>query len=343
MCGIYCAIVRQPKRERIISIQPLRVGVIGVGNMGLNHARVYSELAEAQLCAVADFDAARAQQVAARFGVRAYADYNAMLAEQQLDAVSIAAPTHAHLALGLDALRAGVHILVEKPLAANVTEAEQLVQAARRADLTLAVGHIERFNPAVRELKRLMDANALGPISTVIARRVGLMPPQVKDANVIIDLAVHDIDVLNFLFGEMPVVVAATAGHALLRNRYDHAEIFLRYRNAGCFVQVNWITPLKIRALSVTGGAGHAELNYVTQKLELYETTPERAYDNFGDFVVRFGEAPRVNLPIQIREPLRVELQAFLRALHDKTLPVVTGADGVNALRVAATILEHIA
>jgi len=323
--------------------QPLRVGVIGVGNMGLNHARVYSELPEAQLCAVADFDAERAEQVAARFGARAYTNYRVMFAEQRLDAVTIAVPTRAHLAMALDALAAGIHILVEKPLAATVKEAEEIVQAAQRAQRTLAVGHIERFNPAVRELKRLMDANALGAISTVIARRVGIMPPQVRDANVIIDLAVHDIDVLNFIFGELPTFVSATAGNALLEKRYDHAEIFLRYQNAGCFVQVNWITPLKIRTLSVTGDAGHAELNYVTQKLELYETTLERAYDNFGDFVVRFGQAQRVSVPVQVYEPLRAELQDFLRAIQLKTLPTVTGADGVNALRVAALVLEHAA
>ncbi len=322
--------------------QPLRVGVIGVGNMGLNHARVYSELENVQLCAVADASWERAQAVAARFGARPYADYRAMLAAQALNAVTIATPTRAHLAVALDALAAGAHILVEKPLAATVAEAEQIVAAAQRAQRTLAVGHIERFNPAVRELKRLLDANALGAISTVIARRVGIMPPQVQDANVILDLAVHDIDILNYLFDAMPTFVQATAGNALLAKRYDHAEIFLRYANAGCFVQVNWITPLKIRTLSVTGDAGHAELNYVTQKLELYETTLERAYDSFGDFVVRFGQAPRVNVPIPLYEPLRAELQNFLRAIHSQTPPTVTGADGVKALCVVENVLEHL-
>jgi UDP-N-acetylglucosamine 3-dehydrogenase len=320
----------------------LRVGVIGVGNMGLNHARVYSELGDVKLCGVADFDHARAANVAARFRANAYADYREMLARERLDAVTVAVPTRAHWRAAMDVIRAGVHLLVEKPIAAEVAEAEQLVDAARAANVILAVGHIERFNPAVRALKQLLDAGALGEISTVIAKRVGIMPPQVTDANVIIDLAVHDIDVLNYLFGEMPAFVAATAGHALLEERFDHAEIFLRYKHAGCFVQVNWITPLKIRTLSVTGNAGHAELNYVTQKLELFESARAREYDTFGDFVVRFGEARRTSVPVQVYEPLRAELEDFVAAVRHHTSPTVTGSDGVNALRVAARVLENL-
>lgn len=320
----------------------LRVGVIGVGNMGFNHARVYSELEQVQLCAVADFDATRAAGVAARYGANAYNHYHEMLEREALDAVTVAVPTRAHFRVASDVIRAGVHLLVEKPLAAEVAQAQQLVNAARDAGVVLAVGHIERFNPAVRELKRLIDAGALGKISTVIAKRVGIMPPQVKDANVIIDLAVHDIDILNYLFGEMPAFVTATAGYALLEKRYDHAEIFLRYKSAGCFVQVNWITPLKIRTLSVTGDAGHAELNYVTQKLELFESTLAREYDTFGDFVVRFGEAHKTAVPVQVYEPLRAELQDFIAAARAGGPPIVTGEDGLNALRIAMRALETI-
>lgn len=320
----------------------LRVGVIGVGSMGVNHARVYSQLDDVKLCAVADFDAERANQVAARFHTNAYADYREMLERVKPDAVTIAVPTRGHLQVAMDVICAGVHLLVEKPLAATVAEAETIVRAARAANLILAVGHIERFNPAVQELKRRVDEGALGEISSVVAKRVGVMPPQVKDANVIIDLAVHDIDLLNYFFGELPASVFATAGHALLAERYDHAEIFLRYKNAGCFVQVNWITPLKIRTLSVTGEAGHAELNYVTQKLELYETTLAREYDTFGDFVIRFGDARKTTLPIVAREPLRAELEDFAAAIRTRAAPTVTGEDGVKALRVAEQVLENL-
>ena len=328
----------------------IRVGVIGVGNMGRHHARVYSELPGARLCAVSDFDFSRAQAVAERYGCRAFHDYHEMLRRESLDAVSIAVPTREHFEIASAVIEAGLNLLIEKPIAATVTEAEGLVVKAREAKVKLAVGHIERFNPAVQELKRRVDAGGLGAISSVIAKRVGVMPPQVKDANVITDLAVHDIDILNYLFSTVPLEVTAIAGRALLSDRYDHAEIFLKYplnrgdrgSAAGCFVQVNWITPLKIRTLSVTGDAGHAEMNYVTQKLEIYQTNVAREYDNFGDFVVRFGEAEKSVAPIQVREPLRVELEDFVDAVSQDREPMVDGAVGVSVLQVIDRITKSL-
>jgi UDP-N-acetylglucosamine 3-dehydrogenase len=321
----------------------IRVGVIGVGNIGRHHARIYSGLPGARLCAVADPEESRAQVVAARYGCRAFRDYREMLERESLDAVSIAAPTRDHFTIAETVIEAGVDLLVEKPLAVTLAEAKALVAKAQGAQVKLAVGHVERFNPAVQELKRRMDVGELGAISSVIAKRVGVMPPQVKDANVIIDLAVHDIDILNYFFGAMPMEVSAMAGRALLSDRYDHAEIFLKYpadragggSAAGCFVQVNWITPLKIRTLSVTGNSGHAELNYVTQKLEIYQSNVEREYDDFGDFVVRFGEAEKSVVAIDVREPLRAELEDFVDSVANDRAPKVRGEDGVRALLVA--------
>lgn len=343
MCGGFCDIVRPPETEQMSMQKSLRVGVIGVGNMGLHHARVYSQLDHVILRAVADSDAARAGAVAARFGVNAYTNYCEMLEREQLDAVTVAVPTREHLAVALEVIGRGIALLVEKPLAANFAQAEQITQTAERAGVALAVGHIERFNPAIQELRRRVQNGSLGNISSVIARRVGVMPPQVRDADVIVDLAVHDIDVLNYFFEMTPRVVHATAGYALLTNRYDHAEIFLQYGNAGCFVQVNWITPLKVRTLSVTGDGGHAELNYVTQKLEILESTREREYNNFGEFVVRFGDAQRTVAPIATAEPLRNELLDFTDAVAKRRAPLVTGRVGCEVLRVVERIEESLA
>lgn len=320
----------------------LRVAVIGAGNMGFHHARVYAQLDRVKLCAVSDIDPVRAHNVATRFGAVPYTDYGAMLGQEELDAVTIAVPTRAHLRTALDVIKHGKHLLVEKPLAADVLEAEQIVAAARSANVHLIVGHVERFNPAVQELRRRIAEGMLGEVTSVVAKRVGVMPPQVKDANVIIDLAVHDLDILNFFFHSLPDQVTATAGHALLSNRFDHAEIFLKYAHTGCFVQVNWITPLKIRTLSVTGNGGHAELNYVTQKLEIFESTHAREYDDFGDFVIRFGEARRTVVEIEMREPLRAELENFMGVIRNEADQIVTGQDGVNALQVAGRILENL-
>lgn len=321
----------------------LRVGVIGVGNMGLHHARVYSQLENVELCAVADYDAARASSVGARFGAKPYTDFCEMLDREQLDAVTVAVPTREHLPVSLQVIERGVALLVEKPLAANFAQAEHIAEAAQRAQVWLAVGHIERFNPAVQELRRRVRDGSLGKISSVVAKRVGVMPPQVQDADVIVDLAVHDIDVLNYFFDSTPRLVRATAGYALLNNRYDHAEIFLQYDSAGCFIQVNWITPLKIRTLSVTGDGGHAELNYVTQKLEIFESTLAREYNNFGEFVVRFGEAQRTVVPITATEPLRNELIDFTDAVTTGREPLVSGRVGCEVMRVVEQVEQSLA
>lgn len=323
--------------------KPLRVGVIGVGNMGRHHARVYSQLENVQLVAVADFDLWRARNVAARYEINAYADYCEMIDREDLDAVTVAVPTREHLDVALQVIARGVALLVEKPLAATRAQAEQIAAAARLTNVPLAVGHIERFNPAVRELWRRVLDGSLGNISSVVAKRVGVMPPQVQDADVIVDLAVHDIDVLNYFFASAPRIVRATAGYALLNNRYDHAEIFLQYGNAGCFVQVNWITPLKIRTLSVTGDAGYAELNYVTQKLEIFESNVAREYNNFGEFVVRFGEAQRTAVPITAAEPLKNELLDFTDAVMNQREPLVSGDVGCQVLHVVEQIEQSLA
>lgn len=322
------------------------VAVIGVGNMGYHHARNYSEIPGARLVAVADLSEERGRVVAERFGCRHYRGYDEMLALEKVDAVSIALPTSAHFAVAREVIAFGKHVLVEKPLAGSVEEAEALIDASHRKGTLLAVGHVERFNPAVQALKRCIDAGELGDITSVVAKRVGVLPPQVKDANVLVDLAVHDIDVIGYLLGTMPTEVRAAGGRALLSDRLDHAELFLKYGGIGCFVQVNWITPLKIRELSVTGNRGYAELNYVTQKLDLYQSNLERSYDDFGDFVLRFGVPESVTVPLKATEPLRLELEAFLRAVEGKGGQVVSGEDGLKALIVAewATrqIEEHV-
>jgi UDP-N-acetylglucosamine 3-dehydrogenase len=320
----------------------IRVAVIGVGAMGWHHARNYSELAGASLVAVADTDLARAQAVAERFHCRAYADHAGMLARESPDAVSIVVPTHLHYRIACDTLNAGVHTLVEKPLTNDLAQAADLVQTASSRRVKFAVGHVERFNPAVQELKRRLDAGELGKLSSLVARRVGVMPPRVKDVDVILDLAVHDIDIAMYLLGREPDEIAVSADHALLSDRFDHSEIFLRFGETGCFIQANWITPIKIRTLSVTGDKGHAEVNYVTQRLEIFQSTLDRQFDDFGDFIIRFGNPQTVAVPIMHQEPLRLELESFIRAIRDDTPVTVDGTEGLKALEVAVRVRESV-
>lgn len=316
----------------------VNVAVIGIGSMGRNHARVYSELGSANLVAISDIDES-GRKIAQKFGCKFYRDYGEMLGED-IDAVSIAVPTKLHKNIALDCIRAEKHVLIEKPIADNLKNAEDIIKAAEKEGVILTVGHIERFNPAVQKLKELIDRKKLGKITSIIAKRVGIFPPQIKDANVFLDLAVHDIDVFNYLLDACPRTIYSKAGKALNKGREDNAVILLDYESAACLVHVNWITPVKIRTLAATGTKGYAELNYISQDLVVYESIYERTYDSFGDFVIKFGTPKEVKVGISKEEPLKIELKHFLSCIEKKKEPLVTGRSALLALKLSLGALQ---
>jgi UDP-N-acetylglucosamine 3-dehydrogenase len=311
-----------------------KVAVIGVGNMGKNHVRTYSDMSSVELVAIAD-PSEESRKIAASHGCRHYADYKTMLAKEEPDAVSVCVPTGLHYAVAKDVISSGVSLLVEKPITRNVAEAEEIIRMAKEKGVRLAVGHIERFNPAVRRLREIIGQGRLGEVMSITARRVGLFPPQIRDANVVIDLAVHDMDVFNFLLGRKPDRVLCESGRAIAEGREDFADIFMKYGNANGFIQVNWITPVKIRQLNVTGTKGYAELNYITQELVLYESNYEKKYADFGEFVLKFGEPKKTVVDVQKGEPLRKELEHFISCVQNNRQPEVDGEAGLDVLRIA--------
>jgi UDP-N-acetylglucosamine 3-dehydrogenase len=318
-----------------------RVAVIGVGTMGRQHARVYESLDGIQLVAVADTDGSRAEQVALEFGCRPYDDYRRLLEAEELDAVSIAVPTSTHREVASAALESGRAALVEKPLAPTVADAESIREVATRQGSVLAVGHVERFNPAVRELKRRLDQGGFGDLTSVIARRVGVLPPRIKDSNVVVDLAVHDIDICNYLVGRAPGHVSATGGTAR-GETIDYTEIFLEYDGAAAFLQANWITPIKIRKLTVTGTAGYGELDYITQTLDVYEPSDAGGFNSFAELQQRYGSSRVSVAPVEPQEPLKFELMAFLAAQRGEEGEVVSAQEAIDALHVAERALGQL-
>ena len=319
------------------------VAVVGVGNMGRHHVRNYDELPAAELRAVVDGEEARAEELARRYGAAAYPTVEALLdAEPDVAAVSVAVPTTAHTAVTRTLLEAGKHVLVEKPIAPTIDEADELVDLAGQRDRVLAVGHVERFNPAVRELRRLIDEGRVGSILSLVARRVGVMPPQVKDANVIVDLAVHDVDIFGYLLGDTdPTDLFCNAGRAIAEDRFDFADIFLRYGPVACFLQVNWVTPVKIRSLAVTGDAGYAHLEYVTQRLDYYRGGPAVEPTSFAELEALSEQKPE-RLDFAHEEPLARELREFLRAVRGEPGEIVS-AEEARATMVVATKLVELA
>lgn len=303
----------------------LRVGVVGVGMMGQHHARVYSELAKeekVELVGVADANFERAKEIAKKFGTIPYADYRE-LAREHLDAVTVAVPTSLHKDVALEFIKEGTSVLVEKPIADTIENAEALISAAEERGVTLMVGHIERFNPAVLRLKELISQGELGKLVTISAKRVGPMAARIRDVGIIIDLGVHDIDVISYLFDERVRTVYARAGNVVHpAGVEDHALITLGFDEGTGIVETNWLTPHKTRNLTVVGTGGIAYLNYIEQSLRLYNS----------DWI---KEAK-----IEKREPLRNEIEHFIGCVEAGKRPIVDGEAGLHALKVALLAQE---
>ncbi len=327
----------------------MKVAVIGVGVMGQNHARVYSDLPDVQLVGVADTDECAAQAATRRFGGRAYTDYLKLLDEQSPDAVTVAVPTVDHLSVALEVIRRGIHLLVEKPIAFSVDEGRRIIAAAEQAGVRLMVGHIERFNPAIQALKAHLAEGELGRVFEIDARRQGPFPARVKDVGVAIDLAVHDLDIMRFVTGAEISRVYAETERRIHSTREDLVSGLVRLSDGTVgTLAINWLTPTKIRELYVTGECGMFRVDYLTQDLYFFEnaTTSDGDWDALR--VLRgVSEGRMIRHVVRKKEPLRVEQEVFLSAVCGATPVAVTGQDGLKALELAQAVvasgLEHCA
>lgn len=317
----------------------MNAAVIGVGNMGQHHARNYNEIPRIDLVAIADIDPKIGEPLAKRFDCKYYKDYRELLAKEKIDLVTIAVPTKFHKKVALDCIAKSINILIEKPIAATVAEAKEIVAKAKAKGIKFTIGHIERFNPAVLKLKEMIDKGKLGEIVSITNFRLGPMPVQIKDANVVIDIGVHDIDLMNWIYGRLPTQILATGGNALNKMQQDYIEVFLKYGQAAGVVKANWITPVKIRRMSICGTKAYVELNFITQELDLYELEYRAESDDFGEFVIKFGE-PKDKKVIKVAniEPLKAEIKSFIKAVKTNSRPMVTAREAIDALDIACRV-----
>lgn len=317
----------------------MNAAVIGVGNMGKHHARNYAELSGVNLVAIADLDPKLGESLAKQFNCKYYEDYKDLLKNEKIDLATIAVPTKLHKKVALDCIDRGINILMEKPIAATVSEAKEVIAKAKAKGIKFTVGHIERFNPAVLKLKNMIDKGKLGKITSIVIRRMGPMPSQVKDANVVIDIGVHDIDLLNWFYGALPDSISAAGGNALNKIQQDYATFFLKYGNCAGTVLANWITPVKIRRMAVSGTKAYAEVNFITQEIDLYEVNYTSQTDDFGEFVIKFGE-PKDKKVIKVEsvEPVKAEIKSFISCIKNNCRPMVTAREAIDALDIACKI-----
>ena len=320
--------------------RPVRVGLIGLGSMGRNHLRILGLLPDVHLSAVADPITDALAAAIERTGATGFAEPLEMLEETELDAVVIAAPTTAHRVLTLAAIARGIAVLVEKPLAGTVDDAAAIHDAAQAGEVPVQVGHIERFNPAVRELGRLLREGWLSTVYAILSRRAGPFPARIRDVGVTVDLATHDVDILSWIAGERPGRVHAETAQRVHATHEDLLFGLLHFPS-GVVAQldVDWLTPVKRRQLVVVGEEGMFELDYLTQRL-----TFTKATDTTNPRLIR-GYAPtfegdEVVLPVPSGEPLALELEAFIRVVREGGRPEVDAEDGLWAVRIAIALLE---
>lgn len=301
--------------------KPLRAGVVGAGIMGLNHARVLKLLPDVELVGVVDPDAER-RRIAAGHGPT-FDTVDALIREG-VEAAVVAAPNHLHREIGLALIEAGVHVLIEKPIAPTEADAKALIDGAAAADRRLMVGHIERFNPAVVAAKQAVKDDE---IISIQITRVGPFPPRMSEVGIVIDLAVHDIDIIRYLtdddIAEVQTLLARTRAE-----REDTALLqFRTTRDVIAQLNTNWLTPFKARRLQIATRSRFVDVDLMQRQVTEYSD-----YRMDGAYVTR---------PVMVGsvEPLRAELDAFVRSVRTGEKPAVTGEDGLENLRVALTCL----
>jgi predicted dehydrogenase len=302
-------------------MQKLRVAVVGAGQFGLNHMRVVSQSERAELAAVVDLDSARAAAAAERFSCPAVA-----LSELpgKADAAIVAVPTGAHAAIGCELLEAGLDVLVEKPIAADLASAARLIETARTRGRILQVGHLERFNPAVVALKKA----ATLPLFFEV-HRMSVFTPRSLDVDVVLDLMIHDLDIVLDLAGQAPEEIRA-AGISVLSQKVDIANVRLAFPG-GCVANLtaSRVSTERVRKLRLFQPRQYISLDYARQEAAVFEV----------------GEAHGIGfraLEVEKGEPLRLELEHFFECARARKRPVVAGEDGYRALDAALAILGKI-
>ena len=318
----------------------LKAAVIGVGMMGRNHARIYGLMEGSRLVAVADSSPAALESIARVYSARVYTDYVEMLDKEKPDVVSVAVPTYLHREVAIAALQHRVHVFLEKPISGDVGEGQRIIEAAKSSGVKLAVGHIERFNPAIIELKRQLDAGQLGRIFQIHARRVGPFPPRIQDVGVVIDLATHELNLLEYLTGSRVETVYAEIEREIHVSHEDLLTGILKFADGTVgILDVNWLTPTKIRELSLIGEKGMFLVNYLTQDLYFYENDYANGHWE-GLAVMGVAEGRLIRHNIKRKEPLLAELESFVDAVEHDRPPQIGGEEALRAVDLAEKLLE---
>lgn len=298
----------------------LKFAVIGAGNMGRHHIGTLAELEnEVVLVAICDTKENMGKALAREHDAVYYRDYLDMLEREEIDIVSVCVPTRIHHQVGKDCILKGLNILLEKPICLQVESAEELLGLARQENVTLLVGHTERFNPAVIKAKEIIDSGAIGEITRVNARRLGGLPAKLEDNTVAIDLAIHDIDIINLLLDDYPSHISVEQRRTNPGDQEDYVEFSLQYQSAGASITASWASPEKIRKLEIVGSKGSLKLDYIDQEIALY--------------VDPSGATPELVFDVPWKQPLKEEISHLINCVRESR--EIDSTYAVDALRIA--------
>ena len=299
----------------------LKIGIIGVGGWGKNHVRVLHNMGV--LGAVCDVSIDRAKEIAKKYDTKYYSSIKDLFSNEGLDACLVCTPTKTHLSVVREAIKNGCHVFVEKPLSFSSKECEEMIELSNKAKVILTCGYVERFNPAVQDLKSIIEKQEYGDLLMMEFHRENRMPLHIKDVGVIYDTSVHDIDTAMYLFGKLPKMVFARAGKKFHLFE-DFATIMLGFEDQRvAIIASNWVTPKKVRTFSAVCTEGTVTGDFITQEIR-----------------IDHGDATIIPRRQQFQEPLVLELQSFIEVVGGKRKqPVVTSQEATNVTKVAEAAL----
>lgn len=321
------------------------IGVIGAGVMGYNHIRVLSRLKGANLVAISDPSGAALDKAAAEFEVPAkHLSYRDMIKMHDLDAAVIAAPNHLHKEISIYCMKRGIDVLVEKPISHSINDAVRMGRVARKYGRVLMVGHIERFNPVVTKIKELIGKGRLGPIYLVNTVRAGPYPKRLRNIGVLIDLAVHDVDIIRYLASDIRRIYSQlimSNGQAIYCK-----SLFTLSNNARGSCEFSWVSPKRARTISIYGANGILEGNYQEQTLKFYDNPDARdmpkTYDYHRQILLmgKISSGKMAEYKIRKEEPLKLELRHFMECVKSRKKPLISPEDAIKAVEIALLMLK---
>jgi predicted dehydrogenase len=316
-----------------VSAVPLRVGVIGVGNMGQHHTRVLSRLKDVELVGVSDVNVELGLDTASKYRVRFFEDYHSLI--DHVDAVCVAVPTRLHHTVGMHCLKSGIHVLIEKPIAASIAEAESLVNAAAESNCILQVGHIERFNPAFQELHNVLRTEE---VLALEARRMSPYSDRANDVSVVLDLMIHDIDLLLELAGSAVIKLSASGSRSANSGYLDYVTATLGFANGVvATLTASKVTHRKIRTIAAHCRDSLTEADFLNNEILINRQTHANTMTNYGQVMYRQDGLIEKVYTSNI-EPLHAELEHFVSCVRGGEQPSVGGEQALKALRLASLI-----